>query len=50
MKQKLTIEKLAEFLRPYEPVSIAWRLHITSKGIDDVLTRNLFASHCCTEL
>jgi len=49
MKKELTTKKLAELLEPYEPVSIAWKLHITPKGIDDSLTSNLFAGHCSVE-
>jgi len=32
-KKKLTYEELLEFLTNFEPISIAWKLKITSKGI-----------------
>ena len=46
-KEKLTPEKLTEFLRKFEPVSIAWYLEITKKGIAPREDRRLIACYCC---
>jgi hypothetical protein len=43
--EKLTYEKLEAFLAKFEPVSIAWKLHITSKFIEPT-TEEYVVAHC----
>ena len=44
--EKLTYEKLKEFLDKFEPVGIAWKLHITPKFIEPLDEQYIFV-HCC---
>ena len=44
-KKQLTCDDLEKFLTPYEPVSIAYKLYVTQKGIDSK-ENDLVAMYC----
>jgi len=45
--EDLSVEKLLEFLRNFNPVSVAYYLEITKKGIAPREDRQLIACYCC---